>query len=961
MQTAVRITLSSISPEPTYTGGPFVSGVAQLDTANPATTDWDTDYFVSCGAFGERADIVIGGNYGQLLDSEMEISIHDKWFAAFSAAGASLVGAVVEIGEATSSIDMDAAWTGTVADPTFQGMNVQMRVENILATRHKTIPARTITAQEFPGIPASAEGNPVPTIFGAVTGLTGTPLVSDRQYYDDACIVHGNPDVSEGSPRTTTIWVESGVHKGVMIDYHTPGISFTPSVSEFPSWCADLPSGNVYLEITDGTGSGQSRQILSGGNLHSYTNAEGATIWFLEIVFASPFDPLPENLASILRLYSQDLDGVILVGDEAVVSEVTGINDNETYPVLFVQGSNSLGVTADLSSQLASGDSIETIVYLQPSISETANVVDKDLATLTTYANSYSGEVICPASATIDQIAPWYKQRLTGICGFMKAETTTAHYNSSATTFRQYVSAMRISGTNDVTTLYDMPDPVDGFPPWILSGGTATNLLASPLVVTSRDISEYARIDTDVEPYNPQHGPIFEQALTSVTFTSGSATLTMTGLAEKAPSFIAGATDLTLCKIRPKGCPRGQWIGIASYVVSPGFPQYVNAITLSENWPYATFTTTDGIEVLPADQIFDVDVYEIGVGLVVGDLTAASEYRVSTSSGRKFSAAWPALPAGKSVGDPITLARDAVLDIYYRDLALPAGAVDFASFQALPADPIYSALTERVDSAERVASLCQQFNWVIGHDGDGRETAFAWLSRVGTTDYDLSIDTGDVVEGTLTGVAMTDILDLVNLPNVQWNWTQADEFRSQSNVVDVALDPLSINAGNYLQYITGFGDFSTALDVYTSLHKSYQLNTYQKSATIGMPDVGADASSVLWPLTGMSRFDWMASRKPLYQLVVPDTSAAASCIVGQRVRLRHKRYTAGAWVYGTVVEWSMDPMASKCSITVMGDPVPLDPDGNALYIDTIDPTETVPLYTDMADGTTEQYIDSTGA
>ena len=147
--------------------------------------------------------------------------------------------------------------------------------------------------------------------------------------------------------------------------------------------------------------------------------------------------------------------------------------------------------------------------------------------------------------------------------------------------------------------------------------------------------------------------------------------------------------------------------------------------------------------------------------------------------------------------------------MYYRDLGLGAASVDFASFQALPADPIHSAIVSRVDSAQRVADLCQQFNWVVGHAADGKKPP--------TLGYPVSeqrLTTCPSIRGhrrgSLTGIALSDIQDLCNLPNVQWDWTQADGYRQSSNVIDVKADPSVLTSSNYLQYLTGFGDFSVA-------------------------------------------------------------------------------------------------------------------------------------------------------
>ena len=185
---AVRITLAAMSPEPVYTGGPFSGGVAAMDTANPPASGWTAEYLVECGACGERVDIATGGNYGQLTDTTVSLSNHDKWFAAFQSAGASLIGALVEIGDASDFASL-TRWKGTVADADFQGANVELRVENILVQREKTIPARVLTESEFANINDESIGKPVPTIYGAVDDCVPPLLASTKSEYIAAATI----------------------------------------------------------------------------------------------------------------------------------------------------------------------------------------------------------------------------------------------------------------------------------------------------------------------------------------------------------------------------------------------------------------------------------------------------------------------------------------------------------------------------------------------------------------------------------------------------------------------------------------------------------------------------------------------------------------------------------------------------------------------------------------------------
>ena len=998
MQIAVRITLAALSPEPLYTGGPFVSGVAKLGTANPPVGGWGwgTEYFVSCGAFGERVDIVTGGNYGQLLDTEMSLSNHDKWFAPFASAGASLVGAKVEIGEAISADDMILSWVGVVADATFQGMNIEMRVENILATRHKIIPARTLTAQEFGAI--SEDGLPVPILYNAVEALTpqnikstqyipGAYRVSEVGGYDAeiqgiACLA-----ATSSGFRAPHV-IATGTARHLDARYFRPGR--VEDNFQITSWYARAIwyLEPVYVEVISGTGSGQIRKLSGMAKPGNCSSSMSATHYAVAGITA-PWDTIPDT-TSVLRFYRTNTPEILLVGDEAIISRTYAIESGKEFTMPASQGAVAGVTTSDVSSEFRNGENYSALVYVAPEENYGIAKLNDRIATISsanwntvtgvhvntlTSLSAYIADAFCKTKVVLNEFPDGNEDarsidlmfsfdlvdrtvndvRAIAIGTLLDGndeiilDGSTGIYASSRKKFNNYSPAMASGGEfgnfSAYTVKADLPRPLSAYESiraalFISATGEYTQLNhgryglytsgANKIRFAYRDdVHSYVRVGDKIRPYNSD----------SLEFNS-------------ARFYIPGS------KLYVGDSRDWRTISGLSLIMSGGDPVAWEA-TLDSAFDIPTGSYDVSILYDFSATFYEQHEVEAGFAFVFGKITPDSEFRVNVSSGRTYSDAWPELPIGVSNGDPIIFARDAVLDMYYRDLGLGADSVDFASFQALRSDRITSALVERVNSADRVATLCQQFNWVVGHDKTGRETATAWLLRIGSTEYDLSIDTSDVVEGSLTGVSMTDILDLVNNPNVKWNWTQADGYRSSSNVSDVSADPLILNAGNYLQYLTGFGDFSSSLDVYTAFHASYKLNTYQKSAVFELPDVGEDASRVLWPGRGMNRFDWMASRKPLYSLVVPDTSAAASCVVGQRVRLRHKRYTAGLWVYGTIVEWSMDPMAAECSIIVMGDPVPLT-SGTNLIVDTIDPTGSVPTWEDQVDGISDGKIDSIG-
>jgi hypothetical protein len=996
MQIAVRVTLAATSPVPSYTGGPFASGVAQLSSS--VVAGWNRTYLAGMAPVGERVDIVTGGNYVQLMDSSLSISNHDQWYAAFQTAGGALEGALVELGEATGPTTMTERWTGIVVDPAFQGMNIECRLENVLGARHKLIPARALSSQEFPGLPSDKEGDPVPVVYGAPERITSPSIQSERDYLAALRVQMGSNPVpmyrsttmiaqpyGGAAPTTILVPVVYDILTGVT-DYAPPD-----AYTDDPWW---LASGSIYMDIFEGTGSGQQRKI-SGAPGIGYATIGADTFTWSNVALASPLDVLPDATSGI-RFYAEAISAVLVVADEGTVSAVNVEQDERIYPIGFSQGAPAAGViSADVSAEFVNGEDFAALVYSRPSEVYGVTALSDGLTASGGTSRPFlplsdpsvpSGaprrlfDCLCRGTLYIQDVSDDVLAEVQTIYAMFAVDTSVPIAYEVLVLGERWTQTPGVGGSVDTlqgfATFPIQTDAVSTYSSSILPDGTPGNFASYALEVGALPVPlrAYRRIDFCLVPVDTATFPLRTiDEVASIPWTNGSNTITVgaigaTALGRKIRQTIPlgyssyGIMDsLGMYAYRPSdreaygGMP-GNWKTVT--LVTPlGGGNY--QLTLDS--PNAFPTNSYDLLIADASDFLDGTEMECGVAFKFGSIPTSSEFLVNMASGREFSAAWPALPSGASNGDPITLARDAVLDMYYRDLGLGSADVDFASFQALPSDPITSALVSRVDSAQRVADLCQQFNWVIAHASDGKEYATAWLARVGTATYDFSIDTGDVVEGSLTGVAISDIQDLVNLPNLFWGWTQKDGFASSCNVIDVKADPLTLNAGNYLQYLTGFGDFGTALDTYTRLHTAYQRTNYQRSNSFDLPDVGFEASLVLWPLVGAGRIDWMASRKPIYQMLIPDTSAAGAAIIGQRIRLRHKRYTSGAWVYGTLVEWSLDPMSAEYTTTIMGDPVTLDPAEGILYEDTIDPTASVPLWDDQTDGTSPLYEDQIGA
>jgi hypothetical protein len=274
---------------------------------------------------------------------------------------------------------------------------------------------------------------------------------------------------------------------------------------------------------------------------------------------------------------------------------------------------------------------------------------------------------------------------------------------------------------------------------------------------------------------------------------------------------------------------------------------------------------------------------------------------VDTSAGRTYS------------GSPVTLARDVARDIFRRDLSVPLS--DTTAYSTLPDDPCTMALVDAEDSAAIIARMCREFNWIAGHNQAGREVATAWLERVSDASADYSVTSADMVAGSITGLDATSLDDLVTLPSVRWDWTQADGYRQQGAVTDITADPSTLTANNYLQTITGFGDFLTSQDAYLTLHEGWRISGLRQSSEIEYR-YGGSPESLYIP----ARMGWAATRKNIATFRVNDTHASASAYVGQRIAVTHKRYTSGIPYYGTLVATYWYPGDGQTQLTVMFDP-----------------------------------------
>lgn len=966
----VRITLSADSPVPSYNVAPWVSGVASL-SSGAVNAGWTSGRLISVSSIGEQVDIASGGNYAEV--SEFRAVIDANGYPAFLAAGASLLGAVVEVGTLASGT-LSERFRGVVSDLSWEGQELSIQVESITTMRHKSIPSRIITAQEFPGVATDSEGQPVPIVYGAVERMAPPTISSTPNQLNALAISDGTTTRS-----VATTWIP--VYAGVPVVTSTTipvAYAICPAGGTMPAGdvIGKIISGeNVFIEIAGGTGAGQRRRIISGYFLPSRISPGNGYDIAAFVADVAPWDTTPDS-TSTLKCISDDSVVSLAIADEATVSSVTAEVDGTEYAIGHSIATSSGIVFADVSSEFRNGEDYAAIEYREPDNDYGVPELS-DLVTATTartvkglssgimvsgmhgrvfdaFCRGKIGYASIPAAA-IDKLADLYIVASldasalpsdSDLAGPMSVypQIIVRAFNGATYTPQMWSSDGETPGASSIPFV-----SFNAFPPAVAPDGTAGAFSAYAwkmpdigIPLSEVESIEYA-LGISARPRGAV-GNAINQVYAAVT--GGSDDLTVTfGTVPSIGDWIRPRLD-------------GDGLFYAQYFANIGYQSgYWRAVTGVSG---STITVSDASDwdaghyrflvANPLD-LGDVLEREIGIAFVYGSIPPTTPFRASVSAGRTYGAHWPALPAGKSNGDAITQPRDMALDILYRDLGLVAAQVDFAAFQALPDGTVSAVLSEQEDSRDVLARLAREWNWILGHDASGRETATAWLEPVYSMSADYSIANADIVSGTLVGIDQTALEDVVTLPSLSWDRTQADGFRQAGAVVDVTADPSAITPSNYLQTITGFRDFSTALDAYIVLHVAWERSIILRSGEYTYTTGGTPFDLYYGRL-----MEWAASRKDVLDLRINEGHAAAAAHVGQRVSVTHRRYTGGGTVYGTVAGRWWHPEDGQAQLVVMLDNATFDV--TSLYIDTLDPG--VEQYIDKLDGTSPQYIDTPG-
>lgn len=930
----VRITLSTSSDLPNYTADIWTNGVAKLSSGEDVGSGWKTGALLSCSPLGERADLAGGGNYVET--SEASIVIESTHWPAFQAAGASIYGALVEVGT-LSGPTLTVLWSGVVTDADWSGPALSLSVESIASRRHREIPRLSVTSDDLDGLTVDPAGTPIPIIYGGVERMTPIRLQSTRSLA--GMILRSS--ANEIEYQTTGIY-PTGTNTVSVVSIVAARNVVIGSKSFEGTWYEALLDGaTVYMDVIAGTGSGQRRQILSTGTTYEdgVSPKTFAARCSVTVDLAAPLDR-----TSVIQLDVVENLVDLAIADEATVSRVYTDTGRTEFEIPFTASTAQGFVSVDASGEFWDGEKMTSAVTVRGSetwgvpelvdgVSLTGRTIKSPGATTLT-GGSTNYDAYCRTKITYSQIPkdaidsnaackaclsfdlsdlPIDSPTFTEV-GFSVSAYVTDFYGARHDIHRE---------PQDAQFIFDGPtrnafggfNSTDGSP-----GNYSLGKIALPLPIP---LSEVASIVTAIVPlYNQvQPGDSFNAIVT------------------------AGSNVIQAQTTVPGGFVVGQWIR-QRYSTNLDFGMPVSnstnySIYKADAWRQILFIDGTGTLLTVSDcedwdvgsaigfsrvldsAMFDVVEREAAISFEFGEVSTDARFLADVTGRRYSDVIWPSLsgvedPDGSAVasGDTINMARSAALDIMYRDLELGAGEVDQSAFLVLRQDAITWILPSKQNSRDVFAQMAREFGWVLAHDYQGRETASSLFSRVGSTEFDLEIANSKIISGSIEGLQATSLEDITTLPQVFGLWTQADGARLSYGVKDLSIDPLALTSGNYKDHVFGFSEFSAeVVEFYDFFHSGKALSGVENAAQIDilMHD-GRSGYDMM-----RERFAWISRRKPILSLLVTEDHTARLSHVGQRVKVTHRRYAPSS-LYGVLAAKFWNPEQANISLTVMIDP-----------------------------------------
>ena len=928
----VRITLSTSSDLPNYTAGIWTNGVAKLSSGEDVGSGWTTGALLSCSPLGERADLAGGGNYVET--SEASIVIESTHWPAFQAAGASIYGALVEVGT-LSGPTLTVLWSGVVADADWSGPALSLSVESITSRRHREIPRLSVTSDDLDGLTVDPAGTPIPIIYGGVERMAPIRLQSTRSLA--GMILRSS--ANEIEYQTTGIY-PTGTNTVSVVSIVAARNVVVGSKSFEGTWYEALLAGaTVYMDVIAGTGSGQRRQILSTGTTYEdgVNPKTFAARCSVTVDLAAPLDR-----TSVIQLDVVENLVDLAIADEATVSRVYTDTGRTEFEIPFTATTAQGFVSVDASGEFWDGEKMTSAVTVRgaetwgvPELVDGASLTGRTIkspGTVDPPGRVAAYDAYCRTKITYNQIpkdaidsnaackvclsfdlsdlpinSPTFAE-----VGFSVSAYVTDFYGARHDIHRE---------PQDAQFIFDGPtrnafggfNSTDGSP-----GNYSLGKIALPLPIP---LSEVASIVTAIVP-------IYNQFQSSDSFNA---------------IVTAGSNVIQAQDTVPGGFVVGQWIR-QRYSANLDFGMPVSnstnySIYKADAWRQILFITGNLLTVSDCEDwdvgaaieflrvadsaMFDVVEREAAISFEFGEVSTDAQF-LADATGRRYSdAIWPTLsgvedPDGNTVasGETINMARSAALDIMYRDLELGAGEVDQSAFLALRQAAITWILPSKQNSRDAFAQMAREFGWVLAHDHQGRETASSLFSRVGSTEFDLEITNGEIISGSIEGLQATSLEDITTLPQVFGLWTQADGARLSYGVKDLSINPLALTSVNYKDYVFGFSEFDdNVIEFYSYFYSGKSISGSENSGSIEINMHSGHSSAEMM----RKRFAWISRRKPILSMLVTEDHAALLSHVGQRVKVTHRRY-APSGLYGVLAAKFWNPEQGNISLTVMIDP-----------------------------------------
>ncbi len=939
----VKITLAALSPIPNYTGGIWTNGSAWLCSGEAPTVDWINGALVSVSAIGERVDVARGGNYAETSDAT--VTIESTHWKAFDAAGASIYGASVVVGQLADDGTFSSRWSGVVREPEWAGAVLTLSVESVNTLRHREIPARIITATEFPNLPTSSEGACVPIIYGACERMRPPvlesgeiPLIGQKIWSSSSAVVDSDCTALQSLDF-------SGEEKNYSIIYR---IAVSGSWgSKTGTWAESISDSSaiIYMRILSGTGSGQTRRVFFYANSSGVTFGAN-TIYGVAVTVDTPLDTDPDYTSEI-EFYRVDRLARICVSDELGRAECFAESDGVSSPISSSQTVIDGLSIVDLSSEFGTGEAVESIQKVTPySVGGRSELVDGISTSGKTRKFSERGvtsigvdydhhiDLACYGKAVYQQLMSTGAKKLYLLLSFDGSAGSDSYEEYFpqvwGTDFRGNVHqiSLGVGGTfkiqNEEANAFSPTTSVDGE-----RGGFQRYAYEIPL---DAPICSYESLEFGVMLARDSGGGserVFRWL--SVVFDG---TAKLIAPYEAIADIVGAYIRIAATTISGPGAPgcylaingdtyyhkSGDWAQISSVVRSIENPAVMEVyLSTIPSWPIGSYAAV--LSLASPTSVFDLVEREVALALSFGEVSLGGGILVSCDSGRSYDLAhWPSIPPGEVDGNRITVAKHAATDIMYRDLGLVTGDVDQSSFDALDSSAITALIYERESSRDILAQIAEEFGWIFAHDLQGRERAAKFMERIGSTSYDYDVTTADMIRETVTGLQATAIEDVVTLPTFLGDWTQTDGYRLSYGVSDLGIPPDALDSGNFRQYVFGYWDELTAdtRSFYRKFYEGIQISGVRQAGEIPIRFHLGNAGYDMM----LARSSWISRRKPIIEFSILETSAKAAALVGDRMRVTHRRYLqAGA--IGTVVARYWNPEAGSVQYTVMLDPAPI--------------------------------------